>query len=87
MRKKKMSDANLSENEGEGAADLKPPDARLFNHQTNWKHFGQQILCQVRSVGLDFMILTLGRHRQSLDSSIGCGLTRRRRERSLLLMI
>ena len=87
MRKKKMNIANLSENEGEGVADLKPPDARLFNHQTNWKYFGQQLLCQVRNVELDFMILTFGRHRQSLDIGIRGGQTRRRRERSLLLII
>lgn len=84
-----MNIATLSENEGEGAADLKPSGARWFNHQTNWKYFGRQILCQVRSVELDFMILTFGRHRQSLDIGIvgGGGVTRRRRERSLLLMI
>ena len=50
MRKKKMHIATQSESEG-AVGDLKPPDnARLFNHQTNWKYFGRQILCQVRSV-------------------------------------
>lgn len=83
-----MNIANLSEHEGGGAADLNPSGARWFNHQTNWKYFGRQILCQVRSVELDFMILTFGRHRQSLDIGFGGGgVTRRRRERSLLLMI
>ena len=70
MRKKKMQS---EESEG-GAADLKPPDATWFNHQTNWKYFGRQILCQVRSdEELDFIILTFGRHRQSLDIGIGGG--------------
>ena len=87
MRKKKMTISNQSEHE-EGEADLKPSDdARWFNHQTNWKYFGQQLLCQVRSMELDFMILTFGRHRQSLDIGIRAGQTRRRRERSLLLII
>ena len=64
MRKKKMHIATQSESEG----DLKPPDERWFNHQTNWKYFGRQILCQVRSdEELDFIILTFGSHRQSLD--------------------
>ena len=46
MRKKKMTISNQSEDVG-GAAELKPPDASWFNHQTNWKYFGRQILCQV----------------------------------------
>ena len=88
MRKKKMTISNQSEHEG-GEADLKPSDdARWFNHQTNWKYFGRQILCQVgKNTEQEFMTLTFGRQCQSLDIGIGGGLTRRRRERSLLLIV
>ena len=87
MRKKKVPISNQSEHEG-GAADLKPPDARWLNHQTNWKYFGRQILCQVgENTEQEFMTLTFGRQCQSLDIGIGGGLTRRRRERSLLLIV